>query len=257
LDPLYDWWKETFRIWEDCDWATPLSALWKSLKDRECLQRNAGGCDLSFAATYLRVWSPGAAAEMDHLEADQKFFRGLILVFLFAWLTFVWSWETGKWPWAGLMLLLFPMFPFRVFGKTETKEANEKKELALLQLLALIVILVFWIAWFMATPTSVQFPPATEGLKAESSALSVTASSGGVSLTAKSENKSTADVTWTIVRKHPAGFKAFLLFGLALSLVRFVQQRLKYSKFVYRAYIILTTLKSPPGATDGAQHGHA
>ncbi len=137
LDPLYDWWKETFRVWEDRGWTKPFNILWESLKERETLQEEANIPNLSLAATYLRVWSPGAASEMDRLEGDQKFFRGLILVFLCAWVAFLWSWEKGVWPWVGLMLLLFPMFPFRIFtfltifrATIGTEKSKEKTHLA-------------------------------------------------------------------------------------------------------------------------------
>ncbi len=121
--------------------------------------------------------------------------------------------------------------------------------------MTLTLLLFAWIAWFAATPMSHQPLPVTEGVKSENPVLSVTASSGGLSLTATSEKRPTPDVMWTMIRKHPAGFKAVLFFGLALSLVRFVQQRLKYTKFVYRAYMVLTELRGP-SATSAPVQGH-
>src|SRR5678815_4362440 len=105
LDPLYDCWK---RI--------PVPFRSKSLKDLDDLRDETAqkqgleSVDFSNAATSLRVWSPGAAGEMDHLEADQKFFRGLILVFLAAWVAFLADWKGGAlWLWRGAVLLVLPI----------------------------------------------------------------------------------------------------------------------------------------------------
>jgi hypothetical protein len=55
---------------------------------------------------YLRIWNAGAGAEMDRLEADQKFFRGLILVLLVVWPSFFMIRVTPNIPalaWWGLL----------------------------------------------------------------------------------------------------------------------------------------------------------
>ncbi len=303
LDPVYDWWKDTWKVCQPGGWSDknkPLkvsSDLWQSLKDRDYEQNQAKKANanneisLKDAATSLRISTPGAAAEMDHLEADQKFFRGLILVFLFAWLTFFWDWkwQDTNWIWGGAALLLLPMFPFRILNgmwrvwqgdkwKQWKKQhanwaaligwpaqpvrwagrfigwagpladARKEQRQGAIQLVTVALLLVGWIAWFRTTPPMSGWPQAvSEGSKKENPVLSVRASTGNLSVTAKSENNENRDVLWKLRVDHPKKFGAVLLFALALSVLRFVQQRLKYSKFVYRAYRILETARPQPG----------
>jgi hypothetical protein len=248
LDPPYDWWKDTLLVWKkDNRLHSAFYALGNGLRERRELQDKATetleeGEGLADVAAYVRVWSDGATSEVDRLEADQKFFRSLTLVFLIAWLAFVWNWEHSSrvWAWSGLVLLLVPMFPFRIFGTTETDNAADKAEkFAALKLVALVLLVAGWTAWFAATQSSPSWLPAAGLAKRETDALSVTASLGSVFVTAKAEGKTVADVTWTLVRDYPNGLKTAVIFGLVLSLVRFVQLRLKYSKFLYRAYLAL------------------
>jgi hypothetical protein len=271
LDPVYDWWKSTWLVWdprgwksrgvypsvEELFWRAPgrppledhsLNALWSSLKELDEAKSDAGA-SLKHAAITLRLASSGAAAEMDHLEADQKFFRGLILVFLFAWLTFFGTWTSHvtAWHWGGAGLLLFPMFPFKMLRLWWTQSvgqgAQATRTLAKVQLGGVALLLGGWIAWFAMTPPAA-LPFVREESRADTPAISLTARGGSISVTAKSENNQDRDVVWRLRRDHPAEFGSVLLFGLALSVVRFVQLRLKYSKFVYYAYRIATTARA-------------
>src|SRR6266496_5101877 len=73
LDPLYDWWKESYRIW-------PFDLLWEGLVKRQELEEEAKlnsrfgkiGKDFKKLATFVKLRNSTAAAEMDRLEADQK-----------------------------------------------------------------------------------------------------------------------------------------------------------------------------------------
>jgi hypothetical protein len=278
LDSVYDRWKNTWRVWEPghppgriATWirAKPKIRLlvggarrlgqemWRSLKEVNTERREARRAlvlseepGLAEAAVALRIATSGGAAEMDHLEADQKLFRGLILVFLFAWLTFFWDWKWNSyWPWVGVMLLLVPVIPFWIPKDIPAKKAeDEKRKIATAQLWAVMVLFLGWIVWFATTPRMCAWPRSiTEGVKTENSEISVTASagnaSGNVSVTAKSENDANRDVLWNLRASHPTTFANVLMFVLALSVLRFVQQRVKYSKFVYRAYRILQSAR--------------
>ena len=246
LDPIYDWWRDTHGVYQD-GWpdsatpAKPLNSLWQSLKELADEHEDAG-VDITVAGVTLRIASAGAAAEMDHLEADQKFFRGLILVLLFAWLTFFWDWNwKASWFWAGVALLFFPTFPFRIIqGKWPVWAARtSKRRVAIVQLSTVLLLLVCWIGWFTLTPQMSAQPRAASAGPTDNVALSVTASAGSMSVSAHSADLENGDVLWRLRTDHPTGFASVLLFALTLSVVRFVQQRLKYSEFVYRAYRIV------------------
>lgn len=229
LDPVYDWWKNTHSVLDNGGWATDaqpakrLNALWESLKDLEDEHKLAGEkLKLKDAVVTLRIASSGAAAEMDHLEADQKFFRGLILVFLFAWLTFFWDWKWNFWDWnwkaiwkaiwpsVGIVLLLLQMFPWRIFKRMLSTRPNWKREVAIAKLFAIIVLFVCWILWFATTPRMSAWPPAVSGgSKTENPALSVNASVGNLSVTAKSENNENSDVSGSCVMITPQNLEPF------------------------------------------------
>jgi hypothetical protein len=214
LDPLYDWWKDNYP-----------PAEWDKLKQKAAKEQS----DFKMMETYLRVWSAGATAELERLEADQKFFRGLILGLLFAWPSFLWIWGGAKWAWWGLGLLLVPLLEpllLKKSGKQKSdkekpdKEKSDKETLELWGLWIVLIGCVLWFGWFaVMPPTAVPGVPLAQGAAQKSA-------------------PETADI--------PASKVASLLgLGLALSVVRFGQQRQKYSKFVYRAYLVLK-LEGPP-----------
>jgi hypothetical protein len=235
------------------------------LKARETLQDQAAehGFDgLPVAAVYLRLSNPGAAAEMDRLEADQKFFRSLMLVLLIAWVALVWDQASRRWIWAGLALLVAPMLPFKIFqdvwprttgpaADTTAAVKDRLKRLAELQLPCLVLLMAGWISWFVLTPPWSTSRRATEATRVERQAVSVSVKTGELSFTANAPNQEPADPVLAMITAHPRASRAFLLLGLALSLLRFVQQRLKYSKFVYRAVIVLAKYPALTGAGGG------
>jgi TRAP-type C4-dicarboxylate transport system permease small subunit len=90
---------------------------------------------------------------MDHLEADHKFFRSLILVFLFAWPFLLWSYyrQDGLNPFLGLLLLLLlPMFPFKMFRSVVRSwlvgQAGWLSKILIIPI-GLTLILVTWQCW--------------------------------------------------------------------------------------------------------------
>ena len=205
LDPLYDWWKDNYPPQE-----------WNELKKKAAKEQS----DFKMMETYLRVWSAGATAEMERLEADQKFFRGLILGLLFAWPSFLWIWGGHKWAWWGLALLLVPLLERLLLKKSEKERPNAKE---IFELWGLWIVLIGCLLWFCLFAV---IPP-TAGPAVPSAQLSAQKSAPGSD-------------------EIPASTVACLLgLGLGLSVARFGQQRQKYTKFVYRAYLVLK-LEAPP-----------
>jgi hypothetical protein len=79
-------------------------------------------------------------------------------------------------------------------------------------------------------------PVADQARPTPPSSISVTATAETISVTATTENKGT-EVNGT--QPDKAWVAASLGLGIALSVVRYVQQRLKYTKLVYRTALVL------------------
>lgn len=210
LDPLYDWWKESFQVWG-------LQTLLERLKKRDDLRKDvAAQADLERAIVHVRLRSSAAAAEMDHLEADQKFFRALILVLLLAWPLFLWSWskQDGPRPWLGLLLLFVPMLPFKIFREVPClKSWIPPARLAVGRLIAFVVVLCSFAGWFLWTARLPDTSPPS--------------------------SKVLAPPDTTSAPPNKAWIATVLVFGIALCLIRFFQQRRKYTEFAYRAFLVL------------------
>jgi len=277
IDPLYDLWKHSFRVWDD---DRGMARLWKGLRERQKLQDEAkpyGFTGLSVATVYLRLWNPGAAAEMDRLEADQKFFRSLILVLLVAWAVLAWDPSSPLLPWVGLAPLLAGVVLGKVFKnwwddtdesyekqhkdnsalgdadhrnkKLDTADKNKRQRMAKRGAAGLALVMIGWVWWFFMTP---QPRPQWSTPEVERPAvLTVSAKAGDLSLIANAQGQASEDPIVTMIKKYPRGVRSVILLGLALSLLRFVQQRLKYSNFVYRATKVLNTIKAPAVPTAG------
>jgi hypothetical protein len=309
LDPLYDWWKESLQ---------PESL--KKLRDKaNAVGKWRGVESLEGMGVVVRLGSAGATSEMERLEADQKFFRGLIIVLLLAWPSFLWSWGKFNWGWLGLALRVMPLVfgkPFEIWHdrlnkrreksdqqkkklhwqqqKEEIKEETEEVEKELkdeasedewrkhLQFLGLSVVVVgcgAWLCyWAWRPPTELTQPspeiaiPCPESTKVNAKA-SATAS-GTTTLVRCEARGSTGEATENAVppaelsKVNPKSsdasgsvgpgksaptraadvvavhldkrwVAAFFALGLLLSAVRFGQQRVKYTEFVYRAYLAL------------------
>jgi hypothetical protein len=300
LDDVYDWWKDT---------SNP--DRWKSLEERQALNEiadeklkqivvEAGANDFKTFAPYLRIWSAGAGGEMDRLEADQKFFRGLIVVLLCIWPSFFLIWGKLDWgPWRvgilaawGLAILMLPVLPFkRLLGPDPKSEKFKQRGWKVVA-----IGLLIWLAWpfFTWTAKAEEQPQTTQSLSpapapsphstpAETPSPSPTPaarkaaksqSSPGPAKESKAEpcpQSSCCCERCTAAppphgESHPAesvslgrgtiGWVAFLLFvALVLSVVRFVQQRLKYTCFIYRAFIVLQS-PGPSGTPAGSGEGH-
>ena len=208
LDPLYDWWKDNYPPEE-----------WNELKRKAAKEQS----DFKMMETYLRVWSAGATAEMERLEADQKFFRGVILGLLFAWPSFLGIWGGRKWAWWGLTLLLVPLLAPLLFKKSDNDKSHETTNEKTFEFWGLWIVLIGCLLWFCLFAV---IPPTTE------------ADMPCAHLAAQKSSPGTAEI--------PASTVACLLGGgLALSVARFGQLRQKYTKFVYRAYLVLK-LEAPP-----------
>ena len=157
LDPLYDWLKGIFGKRKELKEKADDLAIEKSKALAKTVE------PFHWILIEVRLRSAAAAAELDRLEADQKFFRGLILVLLFAWPLLLWvAGKPSTLQWVGLMLLLgFSCFPFRILKgsrvvkavlkvkvhPTDAEREHSRKILARFQFAFLICIVAVWSAF--------------------------------------------------------------------------------------------------------------
>jgi hypothetical protein len=79
LDPIYDRWRERKKPTEDDD---AFQAARKLRNELTADLQGPGFSVLKWCRAYIQIHAPGARAEIDRLEADSKFFRGMIVIAL-------------------------------------------------------------------------------------------------------------------------------------------------------------------------------
>jgi len=272
LDPLYGWWKESF---------DPTSL--RDLRNKAQATDRARGTEpgLKMNQVYVRIWGAGATSEMDRLEADQKFFRGLIVVLLFAWPSFLWSWGKCSLGWLGLVLLLVPIGigetcdrwkqrldkeSEKIKELTEEEKGRKSKEWELedkrrkeFQLAWLSIVLMgafLWLCYWASVPPWKLERPAAAAIKLHQEAptelgksppaIDAGPTQAKATQTETPENKAKAPPT--VDKRWVAGLLGLCL---CLSAVRFGVQRVKFTEFVYRAYLTLHS-QGPAAAVSGA-----